>query len=229
MVAFGNIQLDGSIKLPPNINRYLALKSPNTKVLLSLAGTQAAWTFVSGTNQGRSKLALECLLVCRVHGFDGVDTDWEFPDPVDRNNFVLMHKEIYELLQPLGYSLTAAVSTGKWRITNLDIYDFPELSKYVDAFNLMTYDMHMDAAWDIEFGVNFNAPIRAKKGDTLETGIQRCLDKGADKSKLFVGIPFYGRIYKLQNPNLNAVGSPFVEGYQKNDTYNHIPAYSRVI
>lgn len=213
-----------------DISSYLTLKADsNAKVLLALKGNQDAWEYVSGSSENRLRFALECLFVCKFYGFDGIDTDWEFPKTPDRDNLTMMHKEIFDILDPLGFRVSAAISAGNYQINVKQIYDFPELSKYVHAFNLMTYDIHMDQKWDIASGVNFNAPKAALNGESMESGIKLCLSKGAPASKLFVGLPFYSRTYKLVNAALNTVGSPFIVGLQKNKTNHFVQAYSTVM
>lgn len=192
-----------------------------------MQGTHAAWQHVSSTPDTRLAFALECRFVCNAYGFDGVDTDWEFPDTPDRDNFTEMHREIFEIFDPSGLSITAAISAGSFQINYKQVYDLPELSKYVHGLNLMTYDIHMDHEWDIASGVNFNAPKAALRGESQESGIKLCLEKGADRSKLFVGIPFYARTYQLEDPKLTDVGSPFIVGYQGSDPAN-TPGYFRV-
>ena len=46
--------------------------------------------------------------------------------------------------QPYGYELTAAVPTGKDKVDAG--YDVPEISKYLDAIHLMSYDLH--GSWE---------------------------------------------------------------------------------
>ncbi len=46
--------------------------------------------------------------------------------------------------EPYGYELTAAVAAGKDKIDAG--YDVPEISKYLDAIHIMSYDLH--GSWE---------------------------------------------------------------------------------
>lgn len=187
-----------------------------------------AWRQVASTPTARSNFALNCLLLCRQYGLDGVDIDWEFPDPEDRDIFTALHRDIYELFNDFGLRVSTALSATNWLVNTNNIYDVPELSRWVHGLNLMTYDYHMDATWDIETGVNFNSPRTADEGDSIARGIQLWLERGAPSWKIFVGIPFYSRTYVLQNPGQTEVGSPFVVGQQESDPNRNVLGYSTV-
>lgn len=70
--------------------------------------------------------------------FDGVDLDWEYPDPDHRSadDYVLLCKDLYNQLHKQGKQLTAAVvSAGK------QAYGIKEeVYPYMDWLNLMVYD-----------------------------------------------------------------------------------------
>lgn len=86
--------------------------------------------------------------------------------------------------------------------------------------------MHMDRSWDSSFGVFFNAPINAISGNSVDKGINLFLQGGAPANKLVLGVPFYGRQYKLADTTKTAPFSPFIEGHQFNASYT--PAYNAV-
>jgi chitinase len=92
----------------------------------------------------------------RRHGFDGLDIDWEYPrGPDDRAAFVSLIKEIRVAFEGESKSsengkllLTAAVPASFEAIAAG--YDVPELSKYLDYINVMTYDFH--GQWENQVG-----------------------------------------------------------------------------
>lgn len=59
----------------------------------------------------------------------------------DKQNYVLLLKELHSAFAPHGFLLTAAVSPGKPTIDRA--YDVPQLSRYLDIINLMSYDFHV--------------------------------------------------------------------------------------
>ena len=66
----------------------------------------------------------------------------------DKENYIELLKELKEAFEPHGYLLTAAVSAGKPTIDRA--YNVPEMSKYLDIINLMTYDFH--GGWENRTG-----------------------------------------------------------------------------
>lgn len=231
VIAFAEINGNGGITVPSNINNFLKLKTPNSKLLLSLGGGTAGitgWRSIAGSATTRSVFAQNCLNICRQYGLDGVDIDWEFPDTADRTTFVALHQSVHSVLNSAGMILTTAVSAGNWLVNSKNVYDIAALTNYVHGFHLMTYNIHMDEDWDISSGVNFNAPKLSRIGDSLDQGIRAYISKGAPASKIFVGVPFYSRTYRLQDSSRNTPGSPFVPGYQKSDPTNNVAAYFRV-
>ena len=69
-------------------------------------------------------------------------------NPADKQNYVALLRELHDAFQPQGYLLSVAVSAGKPTIDTA--YDVPQVSKYVDIINLMTYDFH--GGWETKTG-----------------------------------------------------------------------------
>ena len=89
--------------------------------------------------------------------FDGLDLDYEYPafeqSATEKSTFAAWVKELKTAFTPYGWELTAAVAAGKEKVDAG--YDVPEISKYLDAIHLMTYDMH--GSW--ESVVGHHAPL----------------------------------------------------------------------
>ncbi|KAG0424443.1 hypothetical protein HPB47_028380 [Ixodes persulcatus] len=97
--------------------------------------------------------------------------------------------------------LIASVSMG---IETVNVsYNVPEVMKSVHLLNVMGYDFF--GAWENYTG--HNSPLRARKGGNeleqtfnVETGLQFWIDKGANVSKMVLGLPLYGRTFTLDDP-----------------------------
>ena len=70
-----------------------------------------------------------------------------------------------------------------------------KVSEVVDWFNVMTYDYHSGSKI-----AHFNAPLYTATGDptpgyTVDSTVLRYIAGGVPRSKIVVGLPFYGRVY----------------------------------
>jgi len=158
--------------------------------------------------------------------FDGIDMDWEYPGNrggdkrVDKNTFLDLLKEMRTELDKKGYLITAAVSAGKDTIDKA--YNIPMMNKYLDFFNIMTYDYH--GGWEDTLG--HNAPLYMRPDEAndplnsifnVNYSINYWINAGAEKSKMVMGIPFYGRAFEIDNNERTFFGAKAVdmspEGY----------------
>ncbi|CAH1799438.1 unnamed protein product, partial [Owenia fusiformis] len=101
--------------------------------------------------------------------------------------------------------LTAAVGCGP---RNIDVsYDVFGMSMYLDFINLMTYDLA--GQWDGKTGIH--GALHGGPGDTTglnqEWSVNRYIELGAPRDKLVLGIPMYGRSFKLTTQS-TAIGAP---------------------
>ena len=119
-----------------------------------------------------------------------------------------MTKELHEAFSPHGLLVTAAIGAAP---NTLDkAYDVKEIYKYLDFVHVMCYDYH--GSWDKTTG--HNAPLYANsnaKGDDLILTVAHSWEilekKGAIPEKTVMGVPFYGRTFKLRNPHDARVGA----------------------
>ncbi|GIJ91962.1 hypothetical protein Asppvi_010937 [Aspergillus pseudoviridinutans] len=145
-------------------------------------------------------------------GFGGVDIDWEYPaapdrrgNPEDTENYVLLLKTMRETFDASGstYGLTFTAPSSYWY---LRWFDLPNMIKYADWINLMSYDLH--GAWDA------TNPIGSiVQAHTNLTEIKLATDLfwrvNIPPSKLVMGFGFYGRSFTLSDPACTAPGCPF--------------------
>jgi chitinase len=203
--------LNGEIK--GNIgymNQVLKRENPNLKTLISVGGWTWSGSFskAAATESSRTTFAQSCLTFVQKYGFDGLDIDWEYPvkgglesniyHPDDGVNFSKLLKKIRELFNQANPNLllTAALSASP---DIIKYYEVPELNKYLDFANIMTYDYR--GSWDKYTGhqtplfQNMNDPL---KGNGLTAGgpaLQLLRDQGMDPKKLTIGIAMYGRSF----------------------------------
>ncbi|HJP97503.1 MAG TPA: glycoside hydrolase family 18 protein [Rhodanobacteraceae bacterium] len=216
-VADGRVSLsDGAAK---NLQVLVALKrrDPALKVDVSVGGWGAGgFSEAARTATGRKVFADSAAGLITEHGVDGLDIDWEYPghdesgiasSPGDRANFTLLLKAVRASLDRAGathgragdryYTLSVAVADGPF-VSGIDIV---AVDRYVDWFNLMTYDfcnsMTKETCHHAGLHASKLAPADAR---TTDRAVAQFLAAGVPPRKLVIGAAFYGREFGGVNP-----------------------------
>lgn len=180
----------------------LKLRYPHLKVSLAIGGWNEGslnYSKMSADPVKRSRFVSNAVDFIRKYNFDGLDLDWEFPGkrggaPDDKQNFLLLVKELKAAFRKHNLVLTAAFGAGK---DTIDIaYDVEGLGVYLDFIHVMCYDYH--GAWDQKTGAN--APLRSSDVLNVEYTISYMIKLGAPPNKLVLGVPLYGRTFMLPEP-----------------------------
>ncbi|ESO85833.1 hypothetical protein LOTGIDRAFT_195779 [Lottia gigantea] len=204
----------------------LKLKNPKLKTMLSVGG----WSMGSdlfhkavATDSSRNRLAVNVVKYLRSRNFDGIDVDWEFP--AKRGSTVDDKHKFTSFLKALRTAgENDARQSGKERIlvsaalnpmeTMFQTsYEIPEISNYLDFINLMLYDLHGD--WDELLKAAHHAPLYPTQGDpknNIHYLASVWVAKGVPKSKLILGVPFYGKSFHLVDKSKSSLGSSATGG-----------------
>ncbi|XP_040573319.1 probable chitinase 10 [Lepeophtheirus salmonis] len=207
-------------------DRIMLLKeqNPDLQILLALGG----WSFGSEPFRKITEnifrmngFVYDSIEFLRRYNFDGLDIDWEYPENEDdKAAFVNLIKELrlafegeHKSAKKPKLLLTAAVPANYKAISAG--YDVPELSKYLDFLNVMTYDFH--GQWENEVGHNsplfpLNSASNKEKKLTVDYAVKEWVRKGAPLEKINVGMPVYGRTFKLKDNAKFDIGAEAVSG-----------------
>jgi chitinase len=185
--------------------RQLKQKHPHIRTFISIGGWTGSAPFsdMALTEASRDTFARSCADFVSLHGFDGVDVDWEYPvgggndpskgRPEDKRNFTLLLAQLRRHLDEQGkidnkrYLLTAATPAPRRHYEDMEL---DQIHQHLDWINLMTYDMA--GAWSKL--TSFNAPLY---GEPLsaDASVRGYLAAGVPRDKLVLGVPFYGKAF----------------------------------
>ncbi len=176
-------------------------------------GNDSAFEALAANSGSRTTFVNALVNVVNQYNLDGIDMDWEYPDPgTSGNNFTALMQQLSQALHSRGKILTAAVVSGGNTANGVQ----PAVFGYVDFLNIMAYDggsPHANYDWSIQ-SANF------------------WKSRGLPASKTVLGVPFYSRPNYLtysqivaMNPANANVDCINASGAQQ--CYNGIPTIKR--
>jgi chitinase len=211
----GTLQgIENTAKLSQLVSRGHAA---GVKVSLAIGGwndgNDSAFEALAGNSGARTTFVNSVMGVINQYGLDGVDIDWEYPDPgTSGNNYTALMQQLSNTLHANGKLLTAAVVSEGTTANGVQ----PAVFGYVDWLNIMAYDggnPHAGYDWSIA-AANF------------------WKNRGLPKNKTVLGVPFYSRPNYTQykdivamNPNNANVDCVTINGAQ--NCYNGVPTIKR--
>ncbi|MEU8663389.1 glycosyl hydrolase family 18 protein [Actinoplanes philippinensis] len=150
----------------------------NVKVSLAVGGwndgNDSAFESLAAGSGTRTTFVNALMSVVRQYNLDGIDIDWEYPDPgASGNNYTALMGQLSTALHNEGKLLTAAVVSEGGTADGVQ----PAVFGYVDWLNIMAYDggsPHANYDWSIA-AANF------------------WKSRGLPKAKTVLGVPFYSR------------------------------------
>ncbi|MCG7550998.1 glycosyl hydrolase family 18 protein [Pseudoalteromonas sp. Of7M-16] len=174
---------DGSLQPLENLAKMQQLVSAahasGVKVGIAVGGwnggDDSAFETFASTAQGRATFIRNLMAFVELHQLDGVDMDWEYPDPgSSATNFALLMKELNVELKAKGKFLTAAVVALGY--TGGGVLE--SVFQDVDFLNLMAYDANNADHASFQYALD---------------SIAYWQGRGLSKEKTVLGVPFYSR------------------------------------
>ncbi|GAA0813086.1 glycosyl hydrolase family 18 protein [Spirilliplanes yamanashiensis] len=181
MYSFARPNADGTLKPLENTAKLTQIlqraRPAGVKVLIAVGGwnngDDSPFETLAATAAGRTRLVTGLAGLVDQYGLDGVDMDWEYPDPgPSAERFTLLMGELSKAMKSRGKLLTAAVSAKlQGGGVQKAVFD------HVDFLNIMTYDggtPHANYDWTVD-------------------AVTYWTDRGLPREKAVVGVPFYSR------------------------------------
>lgn len=180
--AFALPNSNGTLQAIPDTAKLSSLVSQGhsngVKVSLAIGGwndgNDSAFEALAANSGSRTTFVNSVMNAINQHNLDGVDIDWEYPDPgASGDNYRLLMQQLSNTLHAQGKLLTAAVVSEGGTANGVQ----PAVFGYVDFLNIMAYDggsPHANYDWSIN-AANF------------------WKSRGLPASKTVLGVPFYSR------------------------------------
>ncbi|WP_433220666.1 glycosyl hydrolase family 18 protein [Dactylosporangium sp. CS-047395] len=169
----------GGLDNPSKLQQIVSLgHAANTKVSISIGGwndgNDSAFESLAGNATARTAFVNNVVNLVNQYNLDGVDIDWEYPDPgTSGNNYTALMSQLSTAMHSRGKLLTAAVVSEGGTANGVQ----PAVFGYVDWLNIMTYDggsPHANYDWSV-------AAVNFWKG------------RGLPANKAVIGVPVYSR------------------------------------
>lgn len=183
------------------------------KVLISIGGwgLDPQFEALAADPQTRAVFIREAFKIVDDYGFDGLDLDWEYPDPgPSSENFLALVQEI-RAARPNQLLTAAVISYGDDTGLGTPNATFP----LFDFINVMTYD----------------GPDHGTL-EQFEKGLTYWLKRGVPPEKLVMGLPFYSRpgevpYRKLVKSDPAAAQTDLFRYNGSEERYNGIPTIQK--
>ncbi|WP_260194786.1 glycosyl hydrolase family 18 protein [Actinophytocola gossypii] len=180
--AFALPNPNGTLQGIPNPGKLSSLVNlghgNGVKVSLAIGGwnngDDSAFEALAANAGSRGTFVNSVVGVVEQYNLDGVDIDWEYPDPgASADNFTALMRQLSDAMHSRGKLLTAAVVSGGNTANGVQ----PAVFGMVDFLNIMAYDggsPHANYDWAIA-SANF------------------WKSRGLPADKTVLGVPFYSR------------------------------------
>ncbi|XP_076936587.1 class V chitinase CHIT5a-like [Bidens hawaiensis] len=170
---------------------------------------------MASSQNSRGTFIRSTIQMARKYNFDGVDIDWEYPQTQTAiDNFGLLLDEWRVAVNQEAKStgkpqlLLSAATNYKAVVDGGPKYPVESIKRNLDWINAMCYDYH--GPWTPSATGTLAALYDPNGHVSTSDGLQSWINAGIQKEKLVMGLPLFGRTWKLQNPSVNGIGAPAV-------------------
>ena len=197
--AAGELLLDQEHLPNPELVRHGHQR--NLPVLVSLGGG-TPFVEVTATPEKCAAYVDKVIKHVQKYDYDGIDVDWEHPrEPEQGARWTELIRSLRSELDKLGKRngrkmyLTTALPPGDWAWQH---NDFAVMRDCLDYINVMCYD----SGWNSS---TYHAPMHANPADPGQVNFVEQLEflekkVGYPRSKIIVGLPFYGNYFEADQP-----------------------------
>ncbi|HQQ01390.1 MAG TPA: glycosyl hydrolase family 18 protein [Bacteroidales bacterium] len=154
-----------------------------------------------GNPQARKTLNEQIVHLVKTRGIQGVNIDFE---AVPSSQAVSLTSYIHELRQCLDSAVpTCLLSMATPAVNWNNTFELNDLAQDVDFFMVMAYDYY----WNLSTTAGPVSPLYPMETSypyNVSQTIEYYLSEGVEKSKLLLGVPYYGRVWPVTQPEAPA-------------------------
>lgn len=190
----------------------MKLRYPALRINIAVGGwafndppTSTLFSDMAGNIDNRRTFVDSVVDFLRTYGLDGIDIDWEYPGATDRggqpddtDRYVELVAELREAFdkEGVGWEISCAIPSSYWYLRG---FNLESMQKYIDYFNLMSYDIY--GVWDQEN--EWTGPYLQGHTDwsQIELGLDLLWRNGVKPENVVLGMGFYGRSFTMEDPN----------------------------
>ncbi|HHW31623.1 MAG TPA: LysM peptidoglycan-binding domain-containing protein [Clostridiaceae bacterium] len=191
-----SVREDGSLSTIPDQPLIDAARAAGTAPLMVITNTEEGAGFNSDiahsvlTNAtAQDNLVNNILTTLRNKNYYGLDIDFEYIYPYDRESYNNFLRRIVNTLRPLGYQITTALApkiSASQQGLLYEAHDYPVHGLLVDHVILMTY----------EWGYTYGPPMAVAPINEVRRVLEYAVTE-IPNEKIFMGIPNYGYDWTL--------------------------------
>lgn len=195
--SYFDLREDGSLKL--NYLSSFFIKTMHEKGIKVVPFLSNHWNRTAGVNalQDVESLSAQIAEYVEEYDLDGVNVDIENVTHLQRDQYTELVRLLREKI-PSHKEISVAVAANPydWQTGWHGSYDYAALAQYADHLLIMAYDEHFEGG---EAG-----PVASI--DFVENSILYALER-VPADKIVVGIPFFGRVWSLDNDRIVGKGT----------------------
>lgn len=164
--------------------------------------------------KNRERFINNILAICKnsKYEFKGINLDFENMYKKDRDEYSELVRELSCTLRQNNIIATVDVNvpdgSDNWSLC----YDSKAISDAADYIMVMTYDQYSNSS---------TKPGPVASLDWVETNVKKLVERdGIESEKLFLGVPFYSRIWKVRNDEIvykGVLSMPNAKKYKDNN------------
>jgi len=190
------VKPDGSLNTIPDEPLIQAARAARVAPLMVVTNIEEGGSFNSDiahailTNEtAQNNFVNNIIRNLREKNYYGLDIDFEYLYPYDRENYNNFLRRITRTLRPLGYSVTTALApklSATQQGVLYEAHDYPVHGALVDHVILMTY----------EWGFTYSPPMAVAPVNEVRKVLNYAVS-AIPRRKIFMGIPNYGYDWTL--------------------------------